>query len=141
MSWEILLLGGLILVITTVAFIAMRKTRPSEFATFGGGQSVNADELAAKIAKAMGAELREILKEFKTELARLPRGSSPGAYIVDDIAAPNISMDESIIPTTVKTDADTKNLENMAKKEAVVDKDLGKSKSKLADLLKRKKKE
>jgi hypothetical protein len=143
MSWELLLLGGLIIGITTVAFIAMRKTRPSEFASFGGGQTVNADELAAKIAKAMGAEMRAILKEFKEELKNLPVSrTSTGAYHSGSpSAAGGIQMDESLIPTKIETNADLKNLENMAKEEAVVDKGLSESKSKLASLLKRKKKE
>ena len=133
MSWEILLLGCLICVITIVAFIAMRKTKPSEFSSFRTQTGIDADELATKIAKAIAVELRTLLKE-------LPNFAIPSinSHHVNDEEF-LISIDDSLIPTKIVTDADLSNLKKVIKDEIQVDKDLDKSKAKLAQFLKRKK--
>jgi hypothetical protein len=138
MSWEILALAGAILVIAGVAVIAMRKTR-SEFTTFGPSRTnppVDVQALAQAIAKAVGVELREILKELPP--ATLPRGQRyPAGYIPGGITElDNIEMDESIIPMKIETKVQATNLDKLGKEEKKVDKGLDESKSKLAGLLK-----
>jgi len=138
MPWELILIGVVIIITTSVALIAMRRTRKTtEFATFGHSDvAVNTDELANKIAKAIGVELREILKEMPQSTVRY--SNKGGRYNLGMADSEAIEMDESIIPTKMNIDVEATNLEGAAKEEKVIDKDLGKSKSKLAGLLKKK---
>ena len=113
----------------------MRRVRgQSEFSTFNSTE-LDTDELARKIAKAIGAEFRAALRD---ELKNLQL-SSPVTSYTHNTQSEGITMDERIIPMAVKTNADLSNLENMATEEMSIDKDLKKSKSKLKDLLKKKK--
>lgn len=99
------------------------------------------DTLAQAIAKAVGQEMREVLNEFKEELKSLPRQTvynrAPGQRAGPD----EITMDESVIPTNVAVAVEATNLEKAAAEEKVVDKSLSESKSKLAGILGRRKKE
>jgi hypothetical protein len=140
MSWEILLLGGLILTIATIAFIAMRKIKATEFSSFKNGSSIDQDELTQKIVQAISTEMHTIFLELKEELKKISIPQQPIYGYSDDATktTDNISMDESIIPTTIIAKTDLSNLENMAKENKQVDKDLEKSKSKLANLMEKK---
>ena len=95
--------------------------------------------LAQEIAEAAGIEIRQILKEFLEELKEVPlvKQSSQGKT---KLSINEVSMDESIIPIDIAIDVESTNLESAVIKQKVVDKDLGKSKSKLAGLLKKRNK-
>jgi hypothetical protein len=93
---------------------------------------IDIDELITKLAKAIG-------KEVAAQLGTLPRSSGTQSWSSED--STQISMDNSIIPMKVDTSKLESNIENIAKQEVKVDKDVEKNKSKLADLMKRKKKE
>lgn len=141
MSWEIIVIGCLVLVIFGIAVWAMRKTK-SEFNSFGG-TPVNTDDLARKIAKATGAEIRLVFKEFIEELKKLPltAGTHQRTRLNVDETWGSVDMDESIIPIDIEVDVESTNLEGAAAEQKVVDKNLGKSKSKLAGLFKNRTKE
>ena len=127
MTWELLAIGAIVVIMTVVAEVAMRKYKSKPTASL----SVDTDELAEKIAKAMGKELREILKD-------MPRGvgygrARPGSS--DDF---EISMDESVIPVNMEVNVEATNLKNATQQQQVKDKGLSASKSKLANLFKKK---
>ena len=138
MTWELIVIGCLILLISGIATWGMRKTRKTEM--LGSGVPLDTSDLAKKIAKANAAEIRQLMDEFLKELKKIQpvvssrRGSS-GSYI------PPVSMDESIIPIDMTVEVESTNLDNATTEEKVVDKGLGKSKSKLAGLFKKKTKE
>jgi hypothetical protein len=133
--WELVGLGCLILLITGIAVLAMRKTGQSEFVSFSKSYELDIDILASKLAKAIGKEFREALREELKYLREI--GNRP--YLSQENQIEAIAMDESLIPTKVDTNVDLANLENMAKEQVTVDKDISKSKSKLAGILKGKK--
>ena len=131
--WELAVIGCLILFITG---IAMRKHRRSEFNSFSSGEAVDTDELARKIGQEVGKEFRAALKELRDDLAKLEISSGSRAYRNRDgnLYVEDVSIDESIIPTNLKVDVETTNLDGATKEQKTVDKGLGKSKSKLAEL-------
>jgi len=138
--WELAAVGCLLLFI---AGVAMRKTRkPSEFATFGGGDrsSVNTDELARKIAKEMGKEFRTVMQEFRDDLRTITIGRVGRNTSIGGAGMAPVEIDESVIPTNLKMNVEATNLDGATKEQKVVDKGLGKSKSKLAALRKKKEK-
>ena len=123
---------------------AMRKGGKSELNVFGNPTKIDSDELAQKIAKAAGAEMRLVLKEFLDELKKIPlaAGSREGRVRLNaDETWGSVDMDESIIPIDIEVDVKATNLEGATAEEKVVDKDLRKSKSRLAGLLKNRNKE
>lgn len=100
--------------------------------------NVDIEALAKAVARAVGKEIADELKEAMKNIT-VQSGGSRHNYLnnADDF---EITIDESIIPVSIKQQTVATNLENMAKEEVSVDKDLKKSKSKLASLMQRKKK-
>ena len=143
MSLDLLLIGGLILVIFGIAVWSMRKNKKTELNLLGdhttNNTNVDTTALAKKIAKANAAEMRKIMQEFLEELKKVQivtTGSTKKQSLVDDF---EITMDESVIPIDMNVEVQATNLENATTEKKVVDKDLSKSKSKLAGLFKKKK--
>lgn len=87
-------------------------------------------EMAQAIAKAMKKELRAVLEE---------QGPAGLARRVANPDEDMIEIDESIIPMEEKINIQEANLDNLGKEEAVEDKDLKTSKTKLASILKKRK--
>lgn len=122
--WEIALLGIVVLFLGVSIIVMAVKTKSP------GTVTLDTSNLAEQIAKAVAKEVREALRD-------LPRG---GIIRARDLPTEGqIEMDESIVPMRVEAVATETNLQNMAKEEVKVDKDLADSKSKLANLLKKKK--
>jgi hypothetical protein len=135
MTWELVVIGTLVLLIGGIAGWAMRRGK-SELHSFSANVSTNidSDELAQKIAKATGAELRLVLREFLNELKKT-KVFVPQGVAYEGQERSDISIDESIIPIDVQIDVESTNLESAATEEKVVDTDLEKSKSRLAGIL------
>lgn len=133
--WELIALGCLILFVTG---IAMRKTKRqvSEFATFSNGNTVDTDELARKIGIEVGKEFRAALEEFRDALQNITINTSNPHVQIGSASA--VEMDESIIPANLKVDILATNLDGATREEKVIDKQLQKSKSKLAAIKKEK---
>lgn len=134
MIWESVGLGLVILGLGFSVYMASRS-KPNNI-TFNG---LDLTHLIDQLAKAIG-------KEVADQLAAKGMGRvsfDKGAWInsVRAEADEAISMDDSIIPMKVDTSKLEANLDNMAKQEVAVDNDVKKNKSKLADLMKKKKKE
>jgi len=122
--WEIVVLGVAILILGASALFMAIKSKSA------GTINVDSTALAEAIAKAVAKELREVLRD-------LPRG---GIIRARDLSSEDgIQMNEGIIPMKVEAIAAGTNMEGMAKEEVKVDKDLDSNKSKLANLLKKKK--
>lgn len=136
MYWEIPVLGFLIFLLGGSAVFMARRTKKQE-TIVNAELNVDTQKLANDIARAIAVELREIFKDFPMDGGTNYVGRSPTSSHQPDTG---ITMDESIIPMKVTAKAKTANLDGMAKEEKKVDKDIQKSKSKLAGLMKRKKK-
>lgn len=97
-------------------------------------KGIDIEDLVLRVAKAVaievGKEMREALKETTIR-------AGYGPY--DSVNPAAIQIDESVIPMDLQTNVQATNLERMTKEETAVDKDLKKSKSKLANILGRKK--
>ena len=133
--WDYISLISLILFAFGVAILAI-KTKKSEVVY---SNSIDYKKLAEEVAKAVG---KEIAAELKEVLKGINFSSRAGLHSSTQINLPEytgISMDESIIPITIETKPVDINLQNMAKEEKTIDKDLNKSKNRLKSLLKRKK--
>lgn len=91
---------------------------------------VDPSEIAKAVAKAIAEELRSVLKE------QGPVGLARRVAQEDENV---IEMDESIIPMEEKIDVEEANLDSLGNEEAVEDKDLSSSKSKLASILNKRK--
>jgi hypothetical protein len=128
--WEILALGVALLVLGVSALIMAIKTRRGPPVILEGGIDIQA--LAEAVAKAVG---KEIAKELKEALGSLRFANGTSSYQQSDSG---IQMDDRIIPMKVDVSGTEANLQNMAKEEVKVDKDLDKNKSKLANLFKKK---
>lgn len=140
MTWELVVIGCLTLLISGIAAWTMRKTKKIEF--LGPSVPIDTDSLAQAIAKANAEEIRQLMGEFLKELKKIqPVMFSGSTRKSGDSYTPPVSMDESIIPIDITVDIESTNLDNATKEEKVVDKGLGKSKSKLAGLFKKKTKE
>lgn len=120
---------------------AMRKGGKSELNVFGNPTSIDSDELAHKIAQGVGTEMRLVFKEFLDELKKTKLELPTKGRVYDDQTGSEIRMDESIIPIDIAVDIETTNLDGAATEQKVVDKELSKSKSKLAGLFKNRTKE
>jgi len=131
MPWDLIVVGILILVISGIAGWNMRKTR-NGFTSYSN--PINTDELADKIGKAVARELKPLLENLKVSSGYDPRLPDDYTSAVDF----GVKMDESIIPTNLKIDVEATNLETATREEKVIDKDLEKSKSRLANLRKKK---
>lgn len=149
MDFYTIALGILILFLGGVAIFMVRTFRQSEHAFFPPGREtpqIDIEDLVLRVAKAVaqevGKEVREALRENPVMVAPVPgtlhypNGVPPGGVV--DAAGNVIQMDESVIPVNLSVNAQEANLEGMAKEEVAVDKDLSKSKSKLASILKKK---
>lgn len=121
--WEIWLLAVLIALGFGVAIGMARKYKIRTVQTNQG--SVDVEALAAAVAKAVAQEV----------ISKMPKGGYSKGIDPEDA---EIQMDESIIPVAVEAAVEASNLEGMAKEEKAVDKDLEKSKAKLAGILKKK---
>lgn len=117
--------------------MARRGKAPTQFVTYSSNSvPMKTDELAEAIAKAVGKELRAILKEFPS---RISQGLGSSSYTQSSVPPVVLKMDDSIIPVTITTGMSESNLANMGTEETTVDKDLKKSQSKLKKLLKKRK--
>jgi len=98
-------------------------------------KDIDIEDLVLRVAKAVatevGKEMREALKEMPASVIHHTRAVTASES--------GIKIDESVIPMDLQTNVQATNLERMTKKETAVDKDLKKSKSKLANILGRKK--
>ncbi len=137
--WELAVLGCLILFI---AGVAMRKNKRSEFMSYSSGDTVDTDKLAQTIVAAVGKEFRDALKEFKEDLKTLTTGTSNSSVCSSggSLHAESVEIDDSIIPTDLTINVESTNFEGATKEEKVIDKGLGKSKSKLVALRKQQEK-
>jgi hypothetical protein len=142
MTWEIFIVGCLVLTISGIAVWAMRKTR-SEFNSLNGTSNLDVDELAKKVAEANKVIFREVLEEFiekfrasipDIQLPIVPK-RKPTDY-VEPVAY--IDIDESIIPIDIHVDVESVNVREAAVEEKVVDTDIDRAKSRLAGILNRK---
>jgi hypothetical protein len=137
MTWEIIFLGALILILGVSAIIMATRTKRGTVTHTTVKSNVDIEKLATAVAKAVGKEIADQLKEV---LESLQVGTRSTHNRVESIAQTTIEMDESIIPMKIKTQKIENNLEGMAKEEVKVDKDLAKHKNKLKALLGKKKK-
>lgn len=135
MLWEYLILAGFLCLAFGVAIVAIRTKAGNTTIVQGGNVDIQA--LAEAVAKAVGKEIAEELKEAMKNIT--VQGGSVSSYSRSPIDF-EITMDESVIPVKVETQAVSSNLGTMVKEETSVDKDLQKSKSKLSSLFKNKKK-
>jgi phage terminase large subunit-like protein len=126
--WEIYAIIFLVCLGFGVAILMARKTKAQQVIV--QQSQVDPSEIAKAVAKAMTEELREVLKE-QGPIGLARRVAKEG----DDV----IEIDESIIPMEEKIDVKEANLDNLGTEEAVEDKGLGASKSKLASILKKRK--
>lgn len=130
--WEFLLLAFLVAMGFGTAILMARKTKaPKVTLVQNQVQNIDLEELATKVARAVAKEVAEEV------VKKLPKGYAATGTVEEM----GIQMDESLIPIAIDTAVSEANLEGMAKEEKAVDKDLEKSKSKLAGILKRKKQE
>ena len=128
--WEFLLLAFLIAMGFGAAILMARKTKaPKVTLVQNQVQNIDLEELATKVARAVAKEVAEEV------VKKLPKGYAKTGTI-DEFG---IEMDESLIPIAVETAVTEANLDGMAKEEKAIDKDLEKSKSKLAGILKKRK--
>lgn len=130
MLWSLVLLGIIILGLGASIFIMASRIKPNNTTVKIDGLDLS--DFIDKLAKAIG---EEVAKKIGTQRVTV-HGSSPDAHELFD----EIKMDDSVIPMKVDTSNLEGNLENMSKEEIKVDKDIEKNKSKLAGLMKRKKK-
>lgn len=142
--WEIIILGLVILTVIAMAIWRegvrpiIKKTKPQKVTVIRevkGGQTVDVEELATKIAQAVAATMS---KELLDKLDNLQIQTVAGRAIQYDKEGA-IEMDESIIPIAIEAAIDHVNVDGMAIEEEAEDKGLAAAKSKLANLLKRKK--
>ncbi len=128
--WELLILVFLIAMGFGVAILMARKTKRTNITVIQQASNIDLEELATKVARAVAKEVaKEVVKN-------LPKGITSGKT-AEEL---RIQMDESLIPLAIETAVTEANLEGMAKEEKVDDKDLEKSKSRLAKALLNKKK-
>lgn len=126
--WEIYVIIFLVCTGFGVAILMARKTKNQTVVV--QQSQVDPSEIAKAVAKAMTEELRSVLKEQgPVGLAR--RVAQPGEDVIE--------MDESIIPMEEKIDVEEANLDSLGNEEAVEDKELSSSKSKLASILNKRK--
>lgn len=116
----------------------MKINKSSEFNVVSKG-SFDSDDLAKKIGREIGIEFRKALDQFKEDLKELSFVNSNVYTSKKKSNNETISMDESIIPTSESVVASGTNISNAGKEEKTVDKNLSKSKSKLAGILKKRK--
>lgn len=138
--FETLLLGFLILLLGGSSIVMSRRTKNNNSPTVVSSNldiealvSAISKSVAQETAKAMAEQLKEVLKD-------LPAGGRVTHRQIGEVSETTISMDESIIPMNVSNEILSSNLDGMAKEEMKVDKDMKKSKSSLANLMKNKKK-
>jgi hypothetical protein len=129
MSWEIIALGILIVLGFGVALFMARKTKPLP-STVVHADPVDIDVLAAKVAGLITADLAKLL-------SNLPKHSMKSMNSQDEFD--DIQIDERIIPLAIKSIEAEGDLTSSTKEEIEVDKDINKSKSRLAELLKSRK--
>ena len=132
--WEVGLLAFLIALGFGVAIVMARKTKAPNKVTIvqnHEAQNIDLEELATKVARAVAKEVAEEV------LKKLPKGQIYHGDSSDDFG---VDMDiDKIIPIAVDAAVAGTSLEGAVKEEKAIDKDLKKSKSKLAEVLKRKK--
>lgn len=128
--WEFFLLVFLIAVGFGIAILMVRKTKKANLTIIQQqADSIDLEELATKVARAVAKEVAEEV------IRNLPKGFISGKAAEES----SIQMDESLIPIAIETAITEANLESMTRKERAIDKDLEKSKSKLAGILKKRK--
>lgn len=128
--WEFLLLAFLVATGFGTAILMARKTKaPKVTLVQNQVQNIDLEELATKVARAVAKEVAEEV------VKKLPKGYARTGT-VEEL---EIQMDESLIPIAINTAVSEANLEGMVKEEKAIDKDLEKSKSKLAGILKKRK--
>ena len=152
MWWTVCLLGLLILIGFGVAIYmaeyhhgvfstdkkrrkkpVARKTKSSQVTIIRQeANGIDIEELVAKVATAVASKVSEdMLKKIKELGYNLPARSRRE---IEEA----IKIDESIIPVAVESTVDHINLDKMATEEETKDEGLAKSKSKLAELLRKK---
>ena len=120
--WEVGLLAFLIALGFGVAILMARKTKVPKVIVQNQVQNIDLEELAIRVARAVAEEV----------IKNLPKGQAIHAETIDDIG---VDMDiDKIIPITIDTGVAETNLEGAVKQEKAVDKNLKKSKSKLAEI-------
>jgi len=124
--WEVYLLAFLIALGFGVAILMARKTKAPQITVIQSEtKNNNLEELAIKIAKAVANEVLQ-----KVSAAQLSKENN-------DIA---IEMDiDKIIPIAIDNAIKETNLDKALKEEETIDKGLEKSKSKLANIFKKRK--
>lgn len=126
--WEVGLLAFLIALGFGVAIIMARKTKaPKVTIVQSQAQNIDLEELAIKVARAVAEEV----------LKKLPKGQVVHADTIDNIGV-DMNIDK-IIPIAIDAAVAEINLEGVVKEEKAIDKDLEKSKSRLAEILKQRK--
>ena len=100
----------------------MRKTKTDK----QNLQIIDSDQITKKIVEAVSVEIRELLKNVIGETQQSKR-YTPNVQQ----GRSQISMDESIIPTSVDIEVEGANLETATTEKKIIDTDLRKSKSKL----------
>ena len=122
--WEVGLLAFLITLGFGVAIVMARKTKaPKVTVVQNRTQNIDLEELAIKVAKAVAEEV----------IKKLPKGQLYSRH-----NGPEIDIDK-VIPIAIDAAVAETNLQDAIKEEKAVDINLEKSKSKLAEILKRKK--
>lgn len=152
MWWTVFLLGLLILVGFGVAiYMAIyhhgthpvrkkevpRKNKATQVTIVRQeANGIDIEELVARVATAVASKVSEDMIEKIKELGQYVPVGQRAAF--NQQLANAIEIDESIIPMAIETEAVATNLENMVTEEETKDEGLSKSKSKLAELLKKK---
>lgn len=131
--WEFFLLAFLVTLGFGVAIIMARKTKAPKVTVVHNQQTqqIDLEELATKVARAVAKEVAEEV------IKKLPKGQRYHGDTPDNVGI-DMNIDK-IIPIAIDTAIAETNLTGAVKEEKTVDKDLEKSKSKLAGILNRKK--
>jgi len=136
--WEILVLAILFAFTFGVAIYFMVTRRKAPEVTIiqqPEGTNTDVEALAVKIAEAVAVKVAEkVAQEFIDKLGSV---GYTGSQQSPNTPEGQIQIDESIIPIDVVVDVEEMNLEEMAREEVQKDEGLGASRSKLAEVLKK----